>query len=189
MAGCGVCGAPLEAAKMVCGYCGSATRALVSVEEELEALLELSQAAQRLDARAGISGILTRRMTGQASGAARFWRNAFVPRTMPGMQQAVVMSLGMLTVDAWRSMWDPAVKATNDAVVARLEALSTALRLMGVEDATAKRQSEVLRQEIDDAVDRLSSAKRMGCLLYVVALGGGLGFLGVMALVVALLGL
>ncbi len=188
MAGCGVCGAPFAADRMVCAYCGSATRTLVSVEEELEALRELSQAAQKLDVQAGLGGVFARRMTGQASSSARFWRNAFVPRTMPGMQQAVVMSMSMLTVEAWRSTWDPAVKATNDAVVARLEALSTALRVMGVADATSQRQSEVLRQEIDEALGRLSSAKQMGCILYVVVLGGLLGLGGLMFLGVLLLG-
>ena len=133
MTECAVCGAPMRPSQLVCAYCGAAGRVFENVEQELEALRELSAAAQKLGAKGDdVSTELLGRMgfgTSSRERISSFWRNAFVPRTVDGLEHAVLMAIGLLSTGAWQSTWHQPTKQANQAILDRLTALESALRI------------------------------------------------------------
>ena len=99
---CQSCGANIDGSWQVCRYCGAAIQPLSSTAEELSALKELNQVGMQLVRKdAGIFGSLATNLTenmGGASPVARFWQNAFIPRTLEAQSQAMLQVLQHIVV-------------------------------------------------------------------------------------------
>jgi hypothetical protein len=187
MSACPVCSAPSVPDALVCEYCGTTLRSLVSAAEELEALEALSRSAQRMAAESGGGGLATAYFSqlGLAKGAnqkvAEFWKNAFIPATLPGLERATLLAMSQLQTDAWKAMWHPGTKAANGAALARLNALGAALRIEVASGREGNARARAVLGEADAARERLAAAKRKGMIQYAALVGGSLVFLAIMS--------
>ena len=190
MSACPVCSAPSTPDSLVCEYCGTALRSLVSAAEELEALEALARSAQRIAAAGGGDGLTTAYFSqlGLAKGTnqkvAEFWKNAFVPATLPGMERATLLAISQLQADPWKAMWHPGTKAANGAALSRLEALCAGLRIEVASGTESSTRARAVLGEADAARERITAAKRKGMIQYAALVGGMLALLAIMAGVV-----
>jgi hypothetical protein len=122
---------------------------------------------------------------GLAKGAnqkvAEFWKNAFIPATLPGLERATLLAMSQLQTDAWKAMWHPGTKAANGAALARLNALGAALRIEIASGSEGSARARAVLGEADAARERLAAAKRKGMIQYAALVGGSLVFLAIMS--------
>ena len=103
---CPGCAAPTDPSSLVCRFCGVTCQEIISVSDELRALQELHRASQEMARGSGISnlfGAMGSNMMNNLGGGpqariARFWQNAFIPRTIEAQCQAVIQMIGMIVV-------------------------------------------------------------------------------------------
>jgi hypothetical protein len=118
---------------------------------------------------------------------ADFWKNAFVPSTAPGLECAVLLAMGQINSDAWKSVWHQGTKAANSAALARLETLEAALRIEASDAGEGRARAYAVLEEAAKVREKLASAKRTGILMYVGLLVFLLGFLGCAGIVTLVL--
>ncbi|MEE2828904.1 MAG: hypothetical protein VX498_06935 [Myxococcota bacterium] len=192
MSSCPSCSAPARPDALVCEHCATALRSLASPQEEIDALEALAAAAQRISSESpGGLGTAYFSQLGLARAAnqkvADFWKNAFIPSTLPGLERATLLAIGQIQTDAWKSVWHQGTKAANTAALARLDALGAALRIQAVGAGEGRARALATLEEASRAKEKLTRAKRMGILMYVGLLALLLGFFacaGFFALVV-----
>jgi len=180
----------------ICRYCGHAIQELDSVADELAALEDLNRASMKLAQKGeglDVFGQLSRNMMSQLGGGApgrvaRFWQNAFIPRTLEAQSQAMLQVFSQIMVpDGPLGSLQYALNTLahkNQAVfLTRAETLLTAMRVQHAGEPVAEAKIAVLESEVEKAREKVRAARRRGWWVYATVLLGGLGLLGFMALV------
>jgi len=187
----------VDSAWQVCRYCGAVTQTLTSAAEELSALEELNQVGMKL-ARdgAGVLGALSRNMTenmGGASSVARFWQNAFIPRTLEAQSQAMLQVFKQVVVpegpmESMQFAMSSGRQKSQSIFLTRGETILTAMRVQHAGNSEASPRIAVLESELERARQKVRSARRKGWMVYALMMIGGLGILGCGALITGGLG-
>jgi hypothetical protein len=197
MSPCTNCGASVDSGWQVCRYCGAVTQTLTSAAEELSALEELNQVGMKL-ARdgAGVLGALSRNMSenmGGASSIARFWQNAFIPRTLEAQSQAMLQVFKQVVVpegpmESMQFAMSSGRQKSQSIFLTRGETILTAMRVQHAGNSEASPRIAVLESELERARQKVRSARRKGWMVYALLMIGGLGILGCGALITGGLG-
>ena len=189
---CQSCGANIDGSWQVCRYCGAAIQPLSSTAEELSALKELNQVGMQLVRKdAGVFGALASNLTenmGGASPVARFWQNAFIPRTLEAQSQAMLQVLQQIVVpegpmESMQFAMNSGRQKSQSIFLNRGDTILTAMRVQHAGNADAEPRITALESELERVRTRIRSARRKGWMMYAVLLVGGFGFLGVAALI------
>lgn len=133
-AGCRTCGAPRAEHTLLCHYCGTAYRDLVSLDEQRAALAELHEAMATAAVEAEKKGEpleLVRE---------RFLQNGFLPRD-PDLLIEEALRCQLLFLDE--------MAASTAAPRARYEACLTRLELQAVDDASLEPKVAILARQLD----------------------------------------
>ena len=196
---CPGCAAPTDPSSLVCRFCGVTCQEIISASDELRALQELRRASQEMARGSGISNLfgamgsnmMNNLGVGPQARIARFWQNAFIPRTIEAQCQAVIQMIGMIVVpdgmmQAMQESMNPSTGKAHSIYLDRAEAVLSAMRIHHAGDHTAAPRIAALEAELGKERGKLHSARTRGWILYGVLVGGSLAFLGGAALLMAL---
>ena len=192
MSHCKSCGANVDGGWQVCRYCGAAIQVLSSAAEELSALEELNRVGMQLVRKdSSVFGALSVNMTetmGGASSVARFWQNAFIPRTLEGQSQAMLQVLQQVVVpegpmESMQFAMSSGRQKSQAIFLNRGDTILTAMRVQHAGNVEAQPRIQVLDSELERARLRVRSARRKGWMMYAVFIVGSFGFLGFGALI------
>ncbi|MBJ93215.1 MAG: hypothetical protein CMP23_01930 [Rickettsiales bacterium] len=196
---CPGCAAPVDPSSLVCSFCGLPCQDIVSAADELRALQELHQASQEMARGGALSGLfggigsnmMNNLGMGPQARIARFWQNAFIPRSIDAQCQAVIQMLSMIVVpdgmmQAMQDSMNPTTGKAHSIYFDRAEAVLSAMRIHHAGDPKAAQQVAALEAELIKERGKVRAARRRGWLLYGMLLGGSLAFLGGAALLLLL---
>ncbi len=181
---CSKCGAPADTNYLTCQFCG-ASLSEVSAADEIKAIQEIGQTAQRIASEAASSGIGSMNMgnmmqqmmeqTGAVEGQsvgerlALLWTNAYVPVTFEGQAQAFAIVINNVTTSG-RS--DHAGKhAANEANISRGEALLMQMEMHAAKDPGLRPRVDLARQQLARQQEKVASFKSAGFKKAYIAIG------------------
>ena len=124
---------------------------------------------------------------------AAFWQNAFIPRSLEAQCQAALQMIGLIIVpdgpmQALQNVLNSSARKAESIYFDRADAILSAMRIHHAGDPEAAPKIAAVTAEVDRERQRVRTARRWGWLVYGALVGGSLGFLGLMAGGVALLG-